>query len=153
ELLGTGHHVAGRVHDERAAVEHQIVLTAHLVAVDQGRARLRRPPRGQLQPHVVLLPLVGRGVGRDDQVHPGSAERGDRAAVLPQVFADHHADVDTVEPQDGQLVARLEPAVFVEDTVVRQVVLELPGDHLTTPQRRYRVAWPALVVQISDDGE
>ena len=154
ELRRACQHRAVRADDERVAVEHEVVLAADLVGVDQRRARFGRAARDERQPLLVLRPLVRRRVRRHHEVDAGAAQRRDRAAVLPDVLADDHADVEPVEPDDVELGARLEPAVLVEHAVVREVVLELPRDDLAAVERRRRVARADLVeVEVTDVGQ
>ena len=100
ELRGPGEQLAVGGHDDRVAVEDQLVLAADHVDVGQGRARPRRARRAhQRQPDVVLVQLVRRAVD-DRRTSPTPACRGrrDRAAVLPEVLADGQRDVDAARP-------------------------------------------------------
>ena len=128
----------------RVAVEDQLVLPAHLVAVDDRRPRLGRPAPHQRQPQVVLGPLVGRGVGGEDDVDPGLPGDPARAALHPQVLADGQGDVDAVQPHDRQLGAGHEVARLVEDAVVGQVPLVVADDDLAAVQQRRGVAGRAV---------
>ena len=65
---------------------------------------------------------------------------GHRPAVLPEVFAHGHRDVDAEVTHDRQLVAATEVAELVEDAVVGQVVLGVASDDLTAKQEGGRVA-------------
>ena len=123
ELRGAGEQLAVRGDDERVAVEDQLVLAADLVAVDDRGVRLGRAAADQGQPQVVLGPLVGRGVGGDDEVDAGLPSHAARPALDPEVLADGERDVDPVQPHDRQLGARHEVAGLVEDAVVGQVPL------------------------------
>ena len=115
------------VHDQRVAVEDQLVLAADAVDVDDRGARLDRPAGGQRPAHVVLAALVRRAVDADDQPRLGGAGHLQRAAGLPQVLADDRDDVHAVQPHDREPVATDEVAELVEDAVVRQVVLGVAG--------------------------
>ncbi|HEX8582092.1 MAG TPA: nitrilase-related carbon-nitrogen hydrolase, partial [Acidimicrobiales bacterium] len=127
-------------HGHRVAVEDELVLAADLVAVDDRGPRLGRPAADQRQAQVVLGPLVGRGVGGDDEVHPGLAGDAARAALDPEVLADGQRDVHPVQPHDRQLGAGHEVAGLVEDAVVGQVPLVIADDDLAAVQQRGRVA-------------
>ena len=123
ELRGPGDHLAVRVDDDRVAVEDQLVLAADHRQVGGGAAGLLGPLADQVQPGVVLVPLVRRGVDREQQPGPGGAGGRHAAAVLPEVLADRERHIDTVDPHDGHRVARHEVPELVEDAVVGQVVL------------------------------
>lgn len=123
ELRGAGDDLALPVDHDRVAVEDQLVLAADHREVRGRAAGLTGPLADQFQPGVVLVPLVRRGVDRQQQPGPGGARGRDAAAVLPQVLADREGDVDAVHPYDRHRVARHEVPELVEDAVVRQVVL------------------------------
>ena len=144
ELRATGQHRAVRRDDQRVAVEHQLVLAAHQVEVGEGAAGLGRAPAGQLEPGVVLLPLVRRAVDDQQQLGTGLAGLGDRAALLPEVLADGECDVHAAYPYDGQVVPGDEDAELVEHAVVGQVVLGVAGHHLAAMQHGNAVLRHAL---------
>ena len=128
ELRGAGdQHAVGTDH-QGVPVEHELVLPADHVHVGQGRPGLHRPPRGQGEPGVVLVHLVGRAVDHDEQPGPDLAHLGHGATVLPEVLADGQRDVDPGDPHDAGIGARDEVAELVEHPVVGQVVLAVPGD-------------------------
>ena len=136
-----GQQRARRVHDDRVAVEDQLVLAADLVGVGQRGARLPGPALAQLQPVVVLALLVGRGVGHHQQPGPGPGADRHRAAVLPQVLADGDGHVHRLAARGGQpehrhRVAGHEVAELVEHAVVGQVVLGRGDRHLAAVQQR-----------------
>ena len=140
ELRGAGQQLPVGADHQRVAVEDQLVLAAHLVAVDDRRAGLGGAAAHQRQPEVVLGPLVRRGVGGDDQVDAGLPGDPARAALDPEVLADGQRDVDPVQPDDRQLGAGHEVAGLVEDAVVGQVPLVVAGHHLAAVQQRRGVA-------------
>ncbi len=119
ELRRTGQHLAVRGDHDRVAVEDQLVLAADHVHVGERAAGLGGPAPHQLQPGVVLVPLVRRAVDHQQQAGLGLAGGGHPAAVLPDVLADRQRDVHPVHPHHRQLVAGDEPAVLVEHAVVR----------------------------------
>ena len=88
-----GQQVAIRRHDDRVAVEDQLVLAADHVDVGQHGACLARPALAQLQPDVVLVALVRRGVGHDQQSGarcPGAPLPGRRPATGPRRSRPRH---------------------------------------------------------------
>ena len=68
------HQAAIGVQRERAAVEHQLVLAADLVDVEQRQAGLGDARHGQLQPLVLLAVLERRAVGDDQDLGPALAQ-------------------------------------------------------------------------------
>jgi len=115
------------VDDDRVAVEDQIVLTADQVDVGYDRVGLDGAPGDQRQPHFVLVPFEGRAVDHDEQAGIGLQHPVDRAAVAPEVLADHQGDIGPADAQHEQFVPGNEDAVFVEHRVVGQMVLRVPG--------------------------
>ncbi len=138
ELLRPGHQLPGRVDHDRVAVEDQLVLTSEQVDVGQGADALAGSSRAQLEPHVVLVALVGRAVRDDEQARLGSVGRLG-GTVLPQVLADRDRDVDAADLHDVDRVAGHEVADLVADAVVPQVVLGLSYDDTAVVQHRHGV--------------
>ena len=125
-FVGTDH--------ERVAVEDQLVLTADHVDVREDATRLGGSSPAQVETGVVLVAFVRRTVDNDEQAGTRCPGGGDGSALLPQVFADRQRDVDPVQPDDAQVVARDEVPELVEDSVVRQMVLRLGGDNPSSMQ-------------------
>src|SRR5690606_7960591 len=139
ELRGGRDDGARRVGDERAAVEHEVVLAADEVDVRDGRAHLARAPRGEVGADVALALLVRGAVEHEQQVEPVPrlVERrhlGDRAALLPDVLADRDAHAAALDLDDRGGLAGREDAELVEHAVVRQVVLVVRGLHHAVAQ-------------------
>ncbi len=128
------------VDDEAATVEDQIVLAAHLVDVDQRRVHFGRAAYREVEARVGLAFLVWRAVHGEQQVDVLLGEFGHRAAVLPDVLADGHADAGAVHVEDDGFVAGAEDAEFVEDAVVRQEVLVVSGPYHAVVQYDEAVA-------------
>ena len=145
ELQGAYHDGAVLAGDHGVAVENQLVLAADEVDIGKWAARLPGAPPDQVAAYVVLVALVRAGVDHRQQAGVRLGSRGDRPAVLPQVFTDGNRDVDAADAQHVQFVAGLEIAVLVEDPVVGQVMLRVGTDHLTLVQHCGDVLWvPAL---------
>ena len=68
-------------------------------------------------------------------------EFGHRAAVLPDVLADGHADARAVHVEHHGFVAGAENAEFVEHTIVGQKVLVVAGPNHAVMQYDESVAW------------
>ncbi len=144
ELRPAGQQVTGRRHDDRVAVEDQLVLAADKVRVREHGAGFGRAPLAQRQPRVVLVPLVRRRVRHHQQARAGGPGDCDRPAVLPQVLADRDRDVDRLaalgrQPEHRQRVAGQEVAELVEDAVVGQVVFGRRDRDVAAVQHRGRV--------------
>ena len=97
ELLAAVEQVAFGVEGQRATVEHQLVLTAHLVDVDERRMAVGRP-RGE-HPLTIggLASVVRRGVDVDGQLGTAVGLHGERSIGAPDVLADADADVDATD--------------------------------------------------------
>lgn len=80
------------VHNEAAAVEDEVVLAAHLVQVDHRGVHFGRAAHREVETGVGFAFLVWRTVHGQQQVDVLLGEFGHRAAVLPDVLADGHAD-------------------------------------------------------------
>jgi len=117
-----------RVDDERRAVEHELVLAADAVDVDDRQAGLPCA-RLDLRAAKRLLPRVkGRAVGHDEHLRAGPGRRR-RWLRKPDVFADDDADPHTVDVEYARRAARLEVPLLVEDRVVREILLPVDLAH------------------------
>ncbi len=136
ELLPAGEHGSVRGDDERVTVEHQLVLSADGVEVRERAAGLRGSTSAQLESDVVLVALIGRTVGHEEETWCAERVLRDRPAVLPEVLTDREGDVDPANPDDDGHLARHEVAKLVEDPVVGQVVLGIASDDRALVQDR-----------------
>ena len=118
------------VHNEAAAVEDEVVLAAHLVQVDHRGVHFGRAAHREVETGVGFAFLVWRTVHGQQQVDVLLGEFGHRAAVLPDVLADGHADARAVHVEHHGFVAGAEDAEFVEHAVIGQEMLVVAGpDH------------------------
>ena len=92
ELGRPGHHRAVGQDHHRTAVEDQVVLPADQVDVDKRRADLGSPTADHPDAHVVLVPLVGRGVRHQQHVDL-AGQRRHGSTGLPDVLAHHDPEV------------------------------------------------------------
>ncbi len=124
---------SARIGDERGAVEHELVLAAHAIDVDDREAAFARARLDGCAPVGVLSHVVRRAVRHHD-------ERCARVARLrgrirpPDVLADHDADRDASRLEDAWRRAGSEIARLVEHRVVGQRLLavhvgDLAGAH------------------------
>ena len=93
----------------------------------------------QLEADVVLVALVGRTVGHEEEARCAERVLRNRATVLPEVLTDGEGDVDAADAHDDRQLAGHEVAELVEDPVVGQVVLRVAGHDRRPgagPQRR-----------------
>ena len=114
---------------ERGAVEHQLVLPADLVDVDQRQAALGDARDRDVEPHVVLVAPVGRAVRHDQDLGAGLGQALDHVLgrPTPDVLADRDADPHAAEIDRAGHRPRREHALLVEHAVVRQIDLEAHG--------------------------
>ena len=121
ELLGAGHEVTLLVEDDGRPVEHELVLPADEVRVDDRHGRVGGAGRQHRLALSPSLRVVGGRVQVDDEL--GAARRlfEDRTARAPRVLADRDADLDARDQEQIRCIAaRYEVALFVEHGVVRK---------------------------------
>ena len=121
------------VEDERAALEHQFVLAADLVEIDQRQAAFDDPRHGDVLADRELVALIGRGVGHEQDFAAGLGDALDRVRP-PDVLADRHADAHAAKRRSARARARAEHALLVEHAVIGQIDLE--PHRLDAPARR-----------------
>ena len=144
ELRPAGQQLPVGSDDDGVTVEDKLVLAADHVDVREHGPGFAGPPLAQLKPHIVLVPLVRRGVRHHQQPGPGRSRHRHRAAVLPQVLADGNGDVHRLaalgrKPEYRQRAAGHEVAELVEYAVVGQVMLCGGDRHLAAVQHGGRV--------------
>ena len=116
------------VQRKRGAVEHQFVLSADLVEIDQRQPAFGDPGHRDRQPHIVLVARIRRAVRHHQNFRAGLGETFDDVFVVlgflqPDVLADRHPDPDAADGDGtGGRTAREQP-LFVEHAVIRQVGL------------------------------
>ena len=116
------------VQRERGAVEHQFVLAADLVEIDQRRPAFGDAGHRDRQPQIVLVARIGRAVRHHQDFGAGFGEALDDVLVVlglfqPDVLADRHADADAADRHRARSGSAREQALFVEHAVIRQVRL------------------------------
>ena len=108
---------------EGGAVEHQLVLPADLINVDERQARLVHARHREIEALVGLVALERRAVDDDEDFRPRLDER--LAHVWkPHVLANLEPEPHPLEDDRARRRARDEDALLVEDAVVWQFVLE-----------------------------
>ncbi len=137
-------HHALRIDGEGPAVEHQFVLAADLVDVDQRQAGFAGALARHLQPLGLRGAAERRTVGHQNDLGPLGLQLGARAAP-PDILADRHADLHAAEIEQARLRARREDTLFVEHAIVGQVQLERNAAHLAAVDQGDRVARPTVV--------
>ena len=108
---------------ERRAVEHQFVLAADLVEIDQRQGMLGDARDREIEPRLVLVAPIGRAVRHDQDFGAGLGEALDHL-LAPDVLADRDAEPNAAEiDRAGQRPGRKHP-LLVEHAVIRQIDLE-----------------------------
>ncbi len=154
ELRAAGEQRAFVVEHERRTVEHQFVLPADLVDVDDRTMRIGRPGREHALTNGTLADREGRGVDVDVQFGPGGRLLGERPERAPDVLADRDPDLhaaDHVQLERIRLVTRGEVAGLVEDRVVRQQAFAVGADDLAVGAHRGGVVQVTVEVDEPDD--
>ena len=136
ELPPSGHLLAERVVDDRAAVEYQLVLAADHVHVGHEQLVVGGPHGKHPLPRPTLARVEGRRADVDDHLRPGGPLHHRRPQRKPDILAYVHADWGACDGEDRTLGPRLEVALLVEHPVVRQVYLVVLAHHLAVVQDR-----------------
>jgi hypothetical protein len=123
------------VEGEGAAVEDQLVLPAHQVAVHHRQAGVGDALAQHLVAQALLVHVEGRGVEHQQQLGTGPAGHVGGAG-FPHVGADVDAHPHALEFEHAGLMAGLEVALLVEDLVVGQAVLEVGARHAAVLDHR-----------------
>ena len=125
---------------EAATVKHQIVLASHLVEIDHRRVHFGRTAYRKVDAGVGFAFLIWRTVHGEQQIDVLLGELRHGTAILPDVFANGHADACTVHVEHHGFVAGTENAEFVEHTIVGQKVLVVAGPNHAVMQYDESVA-------------
>ena len=156
ELLAAVEQVALGVERQRAAVEHQLVLAADLVDVDERRVAVGGA--GGEHPLAVggLAAVVRRGVDVDGELGAAVGLHGERAVGTPDVLADADADVDATDDVQLErigLVAGREVAGLVEHRVVGQQPLAVGAEHPAVGTHGGGVEQVEVLVDVAEHGD
>jgi hypothetical protein len=150
ERLGLCRQPAIGIEHKRGAVEHQLILAADLVAVDQRQPGLGDPRDREVHAHVLLVGLERRAVRHDQDLGAGFLQAL-RDVLGPHVLADHTADANLIAAagqrerhRTGNRAGREDP-LLVEHAVVRQVVLVAGSDDPAALQKQHGVVELAAI--------
>ena len=132
------------VQTERNAVEHQFVLAADLVDVDGRQPLLGDARHRDVEPHVALLPPIGRAVRHHQQFGAGLGQALDDFRA-PDVLADRQPQAHAAEIHRPRHRPRREHALLVEHAVVRQIDLEAQRRDRAAVEQRHRVVELAVI--------
>ena len=137
ELFASRDEAARRVENQTAPVKYQLVVAADEIAVNQRCTRLRRQALQHVETGLMFAQLPrGRRDVKDDP-RSGFDEFDRRVAaipaiapeivVVPNVFANRHADFLSVELDRRVLRGRFKVTVFVKHVVGRQQHFDARG--------------------------
>ena len=107
------------IDDERCAIEHQLVLTADPVDVDDRQAGLAGAGAHLRKTECLLMSVIRRPVRHDDQLGAGRF-RERRRGGEPDVLADDRRAPDAVDVEDAGFAVRREITLLVEHGVIRK---------------------------------
>ncbi len=140
ELRPRRHQRPVRRHDQGVTVEDELVLSADLVHVGDGTARLRHTSAQHGEALGVPAPVVRRRVEVDHDVGAGAAFVGNRTVVEPDVLTDRDTHPRARHAEEGRrTLSRHEPALLVEHAVVGEEPLAVETGHTPTRAHRGRV--------------
>ena len=121
-------HRAVGIERERGAVEHQFVLAAELIDIDQRQAGFGDAGHHDIEADFALVAPIGRAVGHDQDFGAGLGETLDDVLVVapvgPGVLADRQAEPHAAEIHRPRQRPGSEDALLVEHAVIRQIDLE-----------------------------
>ena len=128
------------VERKRGAVEHQFVLAADLIDVNERQSRLGDARDADVEPHVDLIAPVRRTVGHDKDFGAGLGQALDDILVIapvgPGVLADRQAEPHAAKADRPGHRAGGKDALLVEHAVIRQVDLETDGVDAAAGEQR-----------------
>ena len=138
------------VERERGAVEHQFILPADLVQINQRQPALGDAGNRDRKPEIVLVARVRRAVRHHQDFRAGLGEALDDVLVVlgffePDVLADRHADAHALHRHRARRGPAREQALFVEHAVVRQIRLVAKGGDAPAIEQRAGVIELALL--------
>jgi hypothetical protein len=123
---------------ERSAVEHDLVLPAHRVEIDQRQAALDHARDRDVETDLGLLAVVGRAVRHQQDFAAGFGQALDHIGT-PDVLANGNADANTAQHDRPRHRSDREHALLVEHAVVRQVDLVARGGDLAALEQQIGV--------------
>ena len=132
------------VERERGALEHELVLPADHVEIDQRQAALDHARHRDVLADDELVALIGRGVADEQDLAAGLEDALDRVRP-PDVLADRDADPDAAKDDRPRRRAGDEHPLLVEHAVVRQVDLEPHRLDAALVEERHGVVQPAFL--------
>ena len=145
------HDVASRIHDERGAVEHELVLAADAIDVDERQSGLARPGADLQTPRLLLARVVGRAVRHRDHLRARFLRPPGRTRE-PDVLADQETDGGAVDVDDARRASRPEIPLLVEHRVIGELLLAVDRADATVGEHRERVvARTAVAFRKTDD--
>ncbi|NBS93813.1 MAG: hypothetical protein EBT27_08835 [Betaproteobacteria bacterium] len=131
------HAAVGR-HHQAAAVEHQLVLAAHRIDVDQRQASLGDTLPQHRFAGMRLVEVIRRRIEHDNALRTGRLKVGGDVR-LPDVLADRYADALARQLKHGGRAAFGKVALLVEHLGVGQMAFVRRGLHTPAKQQRGRV--------------
>jgi hypothetical protein len=138
------------VHDERVAVEDQLVLASDHVHVHHGQVNVDDAVARDALPLALLVDFVGRGVDHDEQLRAVLARRAGGLG-LPDVLADEEPELETAALDHGRLAPSAEVALLVEHPVIGKLDLAvIRGEPPVAEERRGVEDIQAAVFGVSD---
>ena len=129
------------VNHETAAIEHQIILTTHLIEVDHRRVHFSRTAYRKIESSISLTLLIRRTVHGKQQINMLLGKFCHRTAILPDILANSHTNTCAIHIKHHGLIARTENAEFVKHAIIGQEVLVIAVPNHAVMQYDESVAW------------
>ena len=121
------HDFAVRVHDERSAIEHELILSAEQIDVDHRQAAVFDAFAYDFFTAILIIERIRGAIDDSNELCTGSCSRF-RRTRLPDVFADQKRGANPVQLDDACFVSSTEIALLVEDLVVGEFLLAIVGE-------------------------
>ena len=123
---------------EGGAIEHELILPAHLIDVNDGQVALGDARNHDVEPHLVLLAPIRRPVRHHHQLRPGLREAFHDLGG-PDILADGNAQADAAKVDRARQRPRDEDAFLIKDAVVGQIDLEAERGDFTVGEQAVAV--------------
>ena len=135
---------AGGVQHKRRAIEHQFILPANAVQIDERQAGFHHTGDGEVQPAIILAHFERAAIGHDQQFRAGF---GQAFAYVrrPHVLAHRHADAHPTQVHWARQGPGAEQAFFVERAVIGQIMLAGDASDAAAIQQQHGVVEHAVL--------
>src|SRR5205823_1537545 len=108
------------VQSKRCTVEHQLILPAHLVYIEDRQVAFRYTCDRDIEPHGLLVAPIRRAIRHEQQFCPGLAQALNDIGS-PDILTNRNAEANSTKTDWARQRTRGEDALFIKDAIVRQI--------------------------------